>query len=141
MGDHDFYGKAVMRQAVGSAFRDTGAEVRTTYGEKGGARIDGVIGDTIAVEIESRVSKQVRGAVLDLICHAYPKKLLVLLPVHQDNTKLCANQCLHILEKFVKPEECRVVILTGSGRDDRLEADVACIRAVLQELGFPAHPV
>lgn len=80
MPNHDEYGKRVMRQAVGSDFVDCGAAVYIDYGVGGPARIDGAIGDEVAVEIESRVSKQVRGAVLDLVCHRCPKKLLVLCP-------------------------------------------------------------
>jgi len=82
MGDHDVYGKAVMRRAAESAFCDYGPVVQAPYGmSRGGATIDGVVGSSIAAEIESPVAKQVRGAFLDLICHKYPKKLLVLVPV------------------------------------------------------------
>lgn len=142
MGDHDAYGKAVMRRAVGSAFRESGPAVRVSYGtSKGGGTIDGVVGDTIAVEIESRVPKQIRGAVLDLICHDYPKKLLVLVPVHMSNPALCSDQCRNILGRFVKPEDYRVIVLAGSGFGQMLEADTARIRASVRELGFDAIPV
>src|SRR5687767_13129935 len=124
MGEHDAYGKAVLRSAAGSAFRDWGAAVSVSYGPKGGATIDGVVGNSIAVEIESRVSKQVRGAVLDLICHAHPKKLLLLLPVHMTNQALCAEQCSAILERFVQSSNFRVVSLKGSGFSSAHESDV-----------------
>lgn len=142
MGDHDAYGKAVMRTAAGSAFRESGPAVHVSYGtSKGGGTIDGVIGDTIAVEIESRVPKQIRGAVLDLICHDYPKKLLVLVPVYMSNPTLCSDQCRYILGRFVKPEEYRVIVLAGSGFDQMLEVDASRVRAAIQELGFDAIPV
>src|SRR5262249_55649382 len=69
---HDAYGKAVLKAAAGSACRDWGS---TTYVDYNGSRamIDGTVGSNIAVEIESRTGKQVRGAVLDLILHPYPK--------------------------------------------------------------------
>ena len=133
MGTHDAYGKLVMRQAAGSAFQDSGAVVSVSYGDKGGATIDGVVGESVAVEIGSRVSKQVRGAVLDLICHPYHKKLLVLLPVHMSNPALCSAQCQNILARFVKPKDFRVVILGGSGRGAALEADVKLVRAALSQ--------
>jgi hypothetical protein len=131
MGDHDAYGKAVLGEAVGDAFVDWGSTVEVSYGKKGGARIDGVVGDAIAVEIESRVSKQVRGAVLDLICHDCPKKLLVLLPVHMSNVELCASQCRDILQRFVASDNFRVVVLT---HDPTI--DSAIVREAVAELGF-----
>jgi hypothetical protein len=136
MRDHDAYGKAVMREAAGAAFCDWGAAVQVTYGGKGGATIDGVVGDAIAVEIESRVSKQVRGAVLDLICHERPKKLLVLLPVHMRNPTLCAEQCRHILGRFVDPKDYHILVLAGSGSGQALNADAECVRMAMRQLGF-----
>lgn len=134
MGAHDAYGKLVMRQAAGEAFREYGDAVTVPYGARGGATIDGVVGDSVAVEIESRVSKQVRGAVLDLICHPYPKKLLVLLPVHMSNPALCSAQCENILARFVKPQDFRIVVLSGSGANDATDGDVKLIQAALSEL-------
>ena len=63
------------------------------YGTAQPASVDATVGGDIAVEVESRVSKQVRGAVLDLMCHPYPKKLLILLPVHMSNPETTAQQC------------------------------------------------
>lgn len=123
-----------MRQAAGSAFQEYGEVVNVPYGARGGATIDGVVGDSVAVEIESRVSKQVRGAVLDLICHPYPKKLLVLLPVHMSNPSLCSAQCENILARFIKPDQFRVVVLSGSGAHNAVEGDAKLIQAALSEL-------
>ncbi len=139
MGTHDAYGKMVLRHAAGSAFQDASAAVFVAYGSRGGATVDGVVGDSVAVEIESRVSKQVRGAVLDLIYHPYPKKLLILLPVHMSNPTLCSAQCEHILARFLKAEDFRVVILQGSGRGSVLEGDAERVKSALAELG--AHEV
>jgi hypothetical protein len=141
MGAHDVYGKLVMRQAAGSAFQEYGDVVKVTYGARGGATIDGLVGDSVAVEIESRVSKQVRGAVLDLICLPYPKKLPVLLPVHMSNPMLCLAQCENILARFIKPEQFRVVVLSGSGAVEAVEADVRIIQAALSELESTAGAV
>jgi hypothetical protein len=88
----------------------------------------------IAVEIEARVAKQVRGAVLDLICHAYPQKLLVLLSVHALNPALTAEQCRFILKRFVDPDNFRVVVLSGTGVNPLLERDAELVREALSEL-------
>lgn len=137
MPNHDEYGKRVMRQAVGSDFVDRGAAVYIDYGVGGPARIDGAIGDEVAVEIESRVSKQVRGAVLDLVCHRCPKKLLVLLPVHMSNPAVTADQCRFILARFLTPDAFRVVLLKGSGSNEALEHDIALVRTAVGELQHP----
>jgi hypothetical protein len=140
VGDHDVYGKTVMRRAVGAAFSDGGSSVEVRYGSKRGATIDGVVGDAIAVEIESRVSKQVRGAVLDLICHRCPKKLLILVPVHMSNAELCSDQCRDILGRFVPTADFRVVVLAGSGFVDAMEADARLVRHAVSELGLATPP-
>ena len=73
------------------------------------ACIDGTLDQNVAVELESRVSKQVRGAVLDLLCHSYPKKLLVLLPVHMSDVEVTARQCEFIFSKFLDGTVYRVL--------------------------------
>lgn len=104
------------------------------YGDRGGAKIDGTVGKDIAVEIESRTSKQVRGAVLDLLYHRYPKKLLVLLPVHMHNPSLTAAQCTAILGRDLSSSNFRVVLARGSARDEHLEEDANRVRSALREL-------
>ena len=96
---HDKYGKDVMEQAVASRFCSSGSPVQFNYANLK-ARIDGTVDSDIAVEIESRVFKQIRGAIMDLICHPYPKKLLILLPVHMTNPSEVCESCSHILSKF-----------------------------------------
>ena len=130
MGTHDDYGKKVMRTAFGSAYSDCGPSVLVTFGEGGGrGQIDGTIGPDIAVEIESRVPKQIRGAVLDLICHPFPKKVLILLPVHMGCTQTAVAQAHFIFRKFLPPETFRVILLSGSGNLSALDADVAVLKA------------
>ena len=125
-----------MRAAVGNAYTDSGASVEIDYGAGQPARIDGTVAGVIAVEIESRVSKQIRGAVLDLICHSYTKKLLVLLPVHMSDPGVAMKQCEHILLRFLKRSDFRVVLLTGSGDYHRLEPDKECVLQAVHELGY-----
>ncbi len=63
-----------MQAAAGDAFTESGLQAAVSFGGNGQAHVDGIVGSEIVVEIESRVAKQVRGAVLDLILHIYPKK-------------------------------------------------------------------
>jgi hypothetical protein len=134
MAGHDEYGKQVLAKATEGAAKQYGPSVEIDYGAGQPARIDGTIGETIAVEIESRVSKQVRGAVLDLICHPYPKKLLVLLPVHMSNPAVTAAQCRTILGRFCAPDFFHVIVLKGSGDNPQLEEDVTLLLAGLRQL-------
>jgi hypothetical protein len=136
MGSHDQYGKKVLRAIAGVAFKDWGPSLKVDYGAGQSARLDGTVGDQIAVEIESRTSKQIRGAVLDLIFHPYAKKLLILLPVHMGNCEITADQCRHALSRFIKTEDFRVITLSGSGNHAMLEADSTKVKRALLELGF-----
>ena len=131
---HDAYGKHVMREATQGAFCDSGLQVRVNLGDGSFASIDGVVRD-VAIEIESRVSKQVRGALVDLLLHSAPKKLLVLLPAHMSNPELCARQCRFVLERLAKPEHrYRVLVLSGHGNAPQLEADVALVCRTLEDM-------
>lgn len=146
MGSHDDYGKQVLQMATDGTVKITGASIEIRYGAGLPARIDGTIGD-IAVEIESRTSKQVRGAILDLVNHPYPKKLLMLLPVHMQNPEITARQAENIFSGFLSRSSYLVIILRGSGDEPKLEDDVAIVRNALRRLGLnegemnslPAH--
>src|SRR5205085_6355769 len=127
LAGHDEYGKRVLRAAANRAAL-YGPTVEINYGAGLPARIDATVGD-IAVEIESRVSKQVRGAVLDLICHPYPKKLLMLLPVHMSNPGVTAEQCRNILRRFCPQDSYRVLVLKGSGDRPQFTEDTAIVAA------------
>jgi hypothetical protein len=130
---HDNYGKAVLEHATESACRSSGPSVITSYGSSS-ARIDGTVGSNIAVEIESRTGKQVRGAILDLILHAFPKKLMILIPKYIGKHQV--QECEFILRHYIEPQNFRVVLLNGSGHDSCLEADTQKVRSALQELGW-----
>jgi len=127
------YGKRVLHEATEGRAVLHGPSVEIDYGAGPPARVDATVGD-IAIEIESRVSKQVRGAVLDLICHPYPKKLLVLLPDHMTNRGIAAEQCRNILERFCPDGFFRVLVLKGSGVNPQLDEDAAIMAAVLADL-------
>ena len=136
MANHDKYGKDVLRDAAGALFKSSGADVEVDYGVGAPARIDGAVASKVAVEIESRVSKQVRGAILDLVFHRFSKKLLVLMPVHMSNPDQTAGQCRRILGEFVDSKDFRVVLLRGSGSDPRRKEDSLIVREALSQLGI-----
>ena len=136
MADHDRYGKDVIRSAAGSSFESSGLSFEVPLGTGMPARIDGTVAGLIAVEIESRTSKQVRGAVLDLICHPFPKKLLVLLPVHMQNPGTTRLQCEYLFGRFLATQDFRVVLLLGSAFAPRPSEDTIIIARAISELGF-----
>jgi hypothetical protein len=136
VGEHDAYGKQVMRVAAGVDYHDWGEPTYVHYGAGMPARIDGAVGSDIAVEIESRVSKQIRGAILDLVCHSYPKKLLVLLPVHMADAEVAAAQARNIMARFMPEANFRVLVLQGSGRANVVDGDATVVKAALRELGY-----
>ena len=134
VGQHDDYGKHILRESVGGVFDAYGASVEVDYGAGMPARIDGTVAGKVAVEVESRVAKQVRGALLDLLCHDYPKKLLLLLPVHMSNAETTAHQCRSALRRLLAETDFRVVVLHGHGSNPMLKEDVSLVRAALREL-------
>lgn len=136
MGSHDNYGKQVLRAAAGGAYEMYGAPVEVDYGAGQPARIDGAIAGKIAVEVESRTSKQIRGAVLDLLCHRYPRKLLIILPVHMSNPEIAADQCSFAMGKFLNTKDFEVIVLSGHGHSPKLNADTKQVMAALVKLGF-----
>lgn len=132
---HDKYGKELIREIVGNRFISGGDAVKVKYGEIS-ASIDGVIEGCCAIEIESRVDKQIRGALLDLIEHHYPKKLLILIPAHMNDPEKTANHCEYIFKKYKKGGEIlKVVLLEGTGEHPKMEEDKEKIKKALNELG------
>ena len=112
MGIHENYGKDILRRASKGKAEWAGPTVEIDYGTPYAAKVDGTFHKCVAIEIESRVNKQVRGAVLDLICHRYPKKLILLLPAYI-NINTCPLECRNILERFVDEKDFQVVVLCG----------------------------
>jgi len=132
---HDKYGKAVLDKAFGTRFSTKDCSFKFNGNDKqaGIARIDGILDGEIAVEIESRASKQVRGALLDLAFHPMKKKLLVVIKKHGNEitpiqaevilTRLCGDN-----SKF------KVVKFEGSGDEKRFNIDVQKIKNAVEEL-------
>jgi hypothetical protein len=134
MGSHADYGNKVLLEATNGLFEQYGPAVEIDYGAGLPARIDGVVDNSVAVEIESRVSKQVRGAVLDLICHRCPNKLLILVPVHMQNPEVTAAQCENVLARFCDDDKFRVIVLEGTGNDPHHDIDATLVAAALRQL-------
>jgi hypothetical protein len=135
---HDRYGKKLMKAIAGATFVDSGNSVRVQYAGQVSAIIDGVLEGYCAIEIESRVSKQVRGALIDLLSHPLPNKLLILIPAHAYNPLGTAEHCAEILNRYRKPDErVEVVLLTGTGHNPRPLEDKALIKQALKRLGCP----
>jgi hypothetical protein len=111
---HDKYGKKVFRKAFGSDFNSSPAPY--SFGKDAGTvRIDGTVRNQIAVEIESRASKQVRGALVDIAFHRLPLKL--------------------VLERICKPsDKFEVVKLNGNGRKPDLERDATIVSQAVKRL-------
>jgi hypothetical protein len=74
--------------------------------------------------VEARTSKQVRGAVLDLICHPLPKKLTILIPANID-VRHEKPRCGSIFGRFFCEDDFAVVSLNGTGDSPDMAADVA----------------
>ena len=112
---HDAYGKAVLKRAAGAQFDGSQEACRVDYGgaQNTGGFIDGTAMGTVAIEVESRTSKQVRGAVLDLICHRFEKKLLVLLDVRAYNVKILADQCANAFNPHSPDERVKLLHVRG----------------------------
>jgi hypothetical protein len=133
---HEKYGKALMKAVAGDGFVDSGDVVRVRYRGGISANIDGVLNGCCAVEIESRVEKQVRGAVIDLLCHPLAKKLLVLIPEHMNNPEGTAEMSREILDRFNREgERSEVVLLRGTGNYPKPDEDRRLIEQALKILG------
>lgn len=133
MGHHDEYGKRVLRLAFGSMFSDVAPPLNFPGG--GRANIDGVIDNEIAVEVEARNNKQIRGAILDLICHSLPKKLLVLIPANTTEAKM-VPQAQYLLNRFLERNRpFQIAVLKGMGGAECLDTDIDIVRTAVTKLG------
>lgn len=132
--DHDGYGKKVLIKAFGRNYQESSSLCTVHYGDGGGtATIDGVIKKKIAVEIESRAPKQVRGAIIDLIMNPLKKKVLLLLPVHMSNIQTTAKQCEYLLSQCIDPKNFCVLILKGTGKKQHKKEDVKFVKDKLRK--------
>ncbi len=132
---HDAYVKDLFRGILGKRFISEGPEIQVPY-QGITARIDGVVQGCCAVEIESRVDKQIRGALMDLVFHPYAKKLLVLVYGSMNNPERTIRHCEGILETLGKAHtQHKVVLLTGDGDFPREIEDTRLLKSALEALG------
>ena len=129
MPGYDAYGKEVMRLATGDRYSAGRPSTRTDFG----GQIDGTVSGLVAVEIETRTEKQVRGAILDLITHPYPKKLLVSIPKYHHPVS-GPEQFRAVLARFIDLTDFRVVGLAGDGDFPEMIHDSGVVRDALSEL-------
>jgi hypothetical protein len=121
--------EATARQSSFSATLSVRVHFDETLKNAGTATIDGRIGEDIAVEVESRVSKQVRGALVDLAFHPYRKKLMVLIRAHTN--RFTGPQYRVILRRLCCPDSrFEVVEIEGSGvlQKEHFRSDIEKIR-------------
>jgi len=132
MGQHDRYGKELLLKINNSSQNKEYCQF--DYGDYGVACIDGVIIDKVAIEIESRVNKQIRGSLMDLICHPYTQKLLILMSVNSVSNN-AVKQAEYILEKFLNDtKNFKVVKLVGNGDHKKEHEDKNIILDALKYL-------
>jgi hypothetical protein len=143
---HDKYGKQVLRKAVAQLnCKYLSPAPRAKFGENAGSfQVDGVIlqgegadlADGIAIEIESRTNKQVRGAILDLYLHPCRSKLIVLIPRY--NSKEAEAQCRAIMKRLDSAIPFEVVVLSGDGNNQNpMNHDVTRVVVAVQKLLVP----
>ena len=138
MRQHEDYGQKLLATIAKGHFTNDREFTRVEYPGGTMAFIDGVIKPDCAIEIESRVDKQVRGALLDLLSHPYTKKLLILIPAHMNNPDKTKEQCEGILQKFKRPtDKVMVVLLKGTGDNLKPKEDEQLLRAALSKYGIP----
>jgi hypothetical protein len=141
MGKHGNYVKKLLEDVAGTRFISSGECVNVEYSGVT-AKIDGVIKECCAIEVESRVDKQIRGALLDLLEHHLPKKLLIIVPVHMTNPEKTVEHCQEILKRYnaiknPKAMPPRVIPLQGTGEDPYIheKEDRELIKKTLEEMG------
>lgn len=144
MGIHDDYGKELLRESLGTRW-DAHSSQRSI--ELAGVRadLDGVIiskdGTHVecAVEIEARVYKQIRGAIVDLALHPAPSKLLIVMlaqpQVGKDEDKMISH-IKHVWTRIHGMGEFSVVCLKGTGTSSRKQEDRKLIVDAIRTLGI-----
>lgn len=132
---HDAYGKRVLRNAcdlAGDSVAWTGSRREICDGVT--CDIDAVLESGIAVEIESRVNKQIRGALLDLILHPCQNKLMILIPAHMGDVSRSARMCEAIVERLAPGARFACVTLRGTAGRESMEEDARIVAEAIRGL-------
>ena len=141
IAQHDCYGKRLLKELLGEQW-DPDASERSIY--EGGVRadLDGLIwsknGATVecAVEIEARVYKQIRGAIVDLALHGAPRKLLIIMRAQPQlgTEERIKEHCTYIWGELAGKHrgEFQVVCLRGTGDKPAYEEDQRLLAETLR---------
>lgn len=132
VGGNEEYGRQAIHEATEGRAVFLGPSVQIDYGA-GAARVSATVGD-IAIQIGVGAPERVRCAVLDLICHPHPKKLILLLPEQIPSLQVVMEQCHNILQRFCPHDSFQVLLLKGGSNNSRLLEDTALIGGSLAHL-------
>ncbi len=145
MGKHDEYGKCLFADLLGPRW-DSLAFERSIDEAGVRADLDGVIRSRdsraieCAVEIEARVYKQIRGAIVDLALHPTRKKLLVIIRAQPQlgSKEKTTSHCTYIWQQLAAENrgEFAMVVLEGTGDTPMPEVDKHRITQALLSLGI-----
>ena len=142
---HDEYGKRVLKSATNERFQHWFVKTKRFQYPSGGitAELDGIIGEDCVVEVEGLNEKQIRGGILDLVFHPYPKKLLVIIPAQlrkrqpKDIQEAYQRLLEHLMDAYRPSAIGQVVVLKGTGHEPEKYLDEDCqrVRQAMQFLG------
>lgn len=142
--DHDAYGKRIFADILGHRWRDSLDAERSV--EMAGVRadLDGIIRSRdgarveCAIEIEARVFKQIRGAIIDLSWHPAPKKMLAVIRAQPQlgSEEKVSRHCIYVWNRLNAGREVpfRLVILKGTGAQPLFDEDRALVLDALRKL-------
>ncbi len=134
MGKHEKYVKDILKSIAKGKFVCSGNQIKVEYPAIS-ARIDGVIENCCAIEIESRTAKQIRGALLDLTNHKLKKKLLIIIRTPSLSKRNIVEHCENILSNYLNKKNNQVVLLEGTGNNQKPKKDKIKIKNALSKLG------
>jgi hypothetical protein len=145
MGQHDSYGKMLMANVVGQRW-SADSYSRSIALEGIRADLDGVIRTadlkTVhwAVEIETRLAKQLRGTVVDLALHPALNKLLILIemPPQLPDAAKAARHLRYVWQRLISTGFGRfeIIVLPGIWSPDREKQHEIILRKELTTLGI-----
>jgi hypothetical protein len=132
MGIHETYTKRLLHALYVGRFDDSDAVICDDPAVgAAGVKIDGVIDSRIAVEIESGTAKVVAADADRLVRHPLPFKLLVIVPVNQQNPETARQRTIRNMSSHLNASQFRVVVLQGTGLYPQTGADLDQLRSEL----------
>ena len=143
MGIHEEYGKRLLAGILGGRWVTLGKDRSV---EMAGVRadLDGIILSEdssrveCAVEIEARIYKQIRGAILDLAWHSAPRKMLVVILAQSQlgNEEKARPHLMYVWQKLTKGANVpfELVVLRGTGEYPMEEHDLLLLTDALKKL-------